>query len=401
MSKLIKRIHSDAQAFYKSMVWEFKSILKDKAVFVSFIGVAVLVSFLYTYIYSNETLPAINIGVVDLDNNTHSRQFLRMTTSSGYLKIQGKYTDINEAKKAFEKEDLLGIVVIPKDFSRDLQRGSQPTVSIYADASYILYYKQIATATQKAALYMGAGVKLKKDMAKGKLRQEAMPSIQPVSGKTVSLYNPSSGYGTFLIPVVLVIIFQTTMLTAIGILGGTMIEDKKIVSFYPNTQNFLGSLPIVMGKATVYLIFGLTILIIMLGMVMPLFNIPMRSSLLEVIVFMIPFLLSVVYLGIFLISFFRKREDAIMLIMFTSIPALLISGFSWPEMTIPTWISSLSYLIPSTLGARGFVSLTQMGASLQTIQDTWLQMWGLCIFYLILAILSLKRVYLIEKGNSK
>ena len=55
----------------------------------------------------------------------------------------------------------------------------------------------------------------------------------PVSAKVVSLYNPSSGYATFLIPVVLVIIFQTTILTSVGILGGTMREGNKLRKIYP------------------------------------------------------------------------------------------------------------------------------------------------------------------------
>ncbi|MXV38877.1 ABC transporter permease [Flavobacteriaceae bacterium Ap0902] len=397
MSKFSKRIKYDARAFLQSMLWEFKYIIKDSAVFTSFIGVAILVSFLYTYIYANETLPALNVGAVDLDNSTYSRQFLRMASSSGDIQVQGHYTDLEEAKKAFTNQTMHGIIIIPREFSRDLQKGNQPVVSIYADASYILYYKQIVTATQIAATYMGAGITLKKNMAEGKLATEAMSQTRPVSGTVVSLYNPSSGYGTFLVPIVLVIIFQTTILTAIGILGGTMREGGKFTKLYPNANYFLGTLPIVMGKATTYLIISLTILMIMLGIVMPTFHIPMRNGILPVIIFMIPFFLSIVYLGIFLLSYFKRREDAILFIMFTSIPTLMVTGYSWPLKAMPDWINIISYLFPSTLGSRGFVAMTQMGASLQTIQHIWVEMWALCLFYLILATLAMKKIYLNER----
>ncbi|MGI9527601.1 MAG: ABC transporter permease, partial [Weeksellaceae bacterium] len=364
MSKLIRRISQDARVYLQSMLWEFKYIVKDSAVFVSFIGVAVVVSFLYSYIYSYETLPALNVGVVDLDNSTHSRQFLRMATSSGDIQIQGNYLDLEEAKNAFAHQTLHGIITIPREFSRDLQKGNQPVISIYADASYILYYKQIVTATQTAATYLGAGVNLKKSMAEGKLSTEARSQIRPVSGTVVNLYNPSSGYGTFLIPIVFVIIFQTTILTAIGILGGTMREGQRFTKLYPNSNDFLGTLPIVMGKATTYLMISLAILMIMIGIVMPTYNIPMRNDILPVIVFMIPFILSIVFLGLFLMLFFKRREDSILFIMFSSIPNLMVTGYSWPLNAIPDWINILSYLLPSTLGSRGFVALTQMGASL-------------------------------------
>ncbi|AEK22354.1 Conserved hypothetical protein [Capnocytophaga canimorsus Cc5] len=381
----------------KSLLWEWKYIFRDKAVLFSFLGVSLIVPFLYTFVYSHETLEKLPIGVVDNDNSGNSRQLLRMMDGSSQVTIFQSYPDLVEARQSFDRQEIRGVVVIPDNFSQLLQRGEQPFISVYADASYLLYYKQILTAVKTSAAYLNAGIQIKKESAQGKLPTQARNDSVAVSAKTVSLYNPSSGYATFLIPVVLVIIFQTCILTSIGILGGTMREGKKLRKLYPHSDNFLGTLPIVMGKATTYLVLGLAILLVMLGVVMPVFNIPMRNNLLTVVVFMIPFLLSLVYLGIFLLNFFKHREDAIMLIMYTSIPALLITGISWPTTSIPNWIQVISYLVPSTIGAKGFVSLTQMGASAQTIQFYWVGMWLVCLFYLLLAVLSMKRMYLREK----
>lgn len=397
MRRIKSRIYIDSQAYMKSLLWEWKYIFRDKAVLFSFLGVSLIVPFLYTFVYSHETLEKLPIGVVDNDNSGNSRQLLRMMDGSSQVTIFQSYPDLVEARQSFDRQEIRGVVVIPDNFSQLLQRGEQPFISVYADASYLLYYKQILTAVKTSAAYLNAGIQIKKESAQGKLPTQARNDSVAVSAKTVSLYNPSSGYATFLIPVVLVIIFQTCILTSIGILGGTMREGKKLRKLYPHSDNFLGTLPIVMGKATTYLVLGLAILLVMLGVVMPVFNIPMRNNLLTVVVFMIPFLLSLVYLGIFLLNFFKHREDAIMLIMYTSIPALLITGISWPTTSIPDWIQVISYLVPSTIGAKGFVSLTQMGASAQTIQFYWVGMWLVCLFYLLLAVLSMKRMYLREK----
>ncbi|ATA92181.1 ABC transporter permease [Capnocytophaga canimorsus] len=397
MRRIKSRIYIDSQAYMKSLLWEWKYIFRDKAVLFSFLGVSLIVPFLYTFVYSHETLEKLPIGVVDNDNSGNSRQLLRMMDGSSQVTIFQSYPDLVEARQSFERQEIRGVVVIPDNFSQLLQRREQPFISVYADASYLLYYKQILTAVKTSAAYLNVGIQIKKESAQGKLPTQARNDSVAVSAKTVSLYNPSSGYATFLIPVVLVIIFQTCILTSIGILGGTMREGKKLRKLYPHSDNFLGTLPIVMGKATTYLVLGLAILLVMLGVVMPVFNIPMRNNLLTVVVFMIPFLLSLVYLGIFLLNFFKHREDAIMLIMYTSIPALLITGISWPTTSIPDWIQVISYLVPSTIGAKGFVSLTQMGASAQTIQFYWVGMWLVCLFYLLLAVLSMKRMYLREK----
>ncbi len=385
------------QAFIKAMVWEFKFIFKDKAIFSSFVGVAIIISFLYTYVYSKETLKDLPIAVVDNDNTTHSRQLLRMIDATEQAKIYGYYNDLLQAKKSFDKSETRGVIVIPSNFSKKLQRGEQPTVSVYADASYVLYYKQVVTAVKKSVGFLNAGIQVKKKLAEGNPFYQAKNTALPVQAKTVNLFNVNSGYATFLIPVVLVIIFQTTMLNTIGILGGTIREDNKVKKLYPEFNSLLGTLFIVIGKSMTYLIISLVILLIMVGICLPFYNIPMRSSFFNIAIFMIPFLLSIVYLGIFLTSFFKRREDAILLIMFTSMPALLITGFSWPTQAMPTWVQIVSYFAPSTLGAKGFIGLSQLGASFSDIKTYWLMMWGLCLFYLILAVLSSKRLFLVAK----
>ncbi len=392
MRKFRSYIYQSSADFSKAMLWEAKYIFRDRAVFFSFIIVATVVSFLYTYLYSEETLQELPVGVVDEDNTTNSRQLLRMIDATGQVAIYSSYLNLSDAQKAFQEEEIRGIITIPKDFGRTLQRGEQPVVSVYADASYMLYYKQVLTAAKVSATYLNAGVELKRNLAQGKLPEQAHSDALPVSAQVVSLYNPSSGYATFLIPIVIVIIFQTTILTAVGILGGSMREGNKLRKIYPNSDSFWGALPIVMGKATTYLGFSAVILLIILGIIMPFFGIPVRSSILSTLVFMIPFILAVVFMGLCLLNFVRTREDAIMLVMYTSLPAVMLTGFSWPSVAMPQWLNILSYIVPTTLGTKGFVAVTQMGASLTTIMSFWLGMWGLCLLYLFLATLTLRKV---------
>jgi len=392
MKKFKQYIYQSSADFTRAMLWEAKYIFRDRAVFFSFVIVAGFVSLFYTYLYSEETLQELPIGVVDDDHTSQSRQLLRMIDANSGMAIYSSYLNLSEAKKAFQQEQIRGIIAIPSSFSRDLQRGEQPSISVYADASYMLYYKQILTAAKVSATYLNARVEMKRTSAQGKLPSQVRDEAMPVSAKVVSLYNPSSGYATFLIPVVLVIIFQTTILTAVGILGGTMREGNKLRKIYPNSNSFWGALPIVMGKATTYLALSMAILLIILGIVMPLFGIPVRSSILSTMVFMVPFVLSIVFMGLCLLGFLHRREDAIMLIMYTSLPSVMLTGFSWPTVAMPEWLHAFSYIVPTTLGAKGFVSITQMGASLSTIFPYWAGMWGLCILYLVLSAFTMKKI---------
>jgi putative transport-related membrane protein len=385
-------IYQSSSDFLRALLWELKYIFRDRAVFFSFVVVASLVSFVYTYLYSEETLKELPVGIVDEDNSTSSRQLLRMIDATSQVRIVASYHSLSEAHRDFELEKIRGVITIPANFGRSLQRGEQPSLSVYADASYMLYYKQVLTAAKLSATYMNVGVEMKRNSAQGKLPTQAKEEAQPVKPTVVGLYNPAAGYATALIPVILVIIFQTTILTAVGILGGTMREGSKLPHIYPNAGHFWGAMPIVMGRATAYLLLSMGVLLSVLYIVMPLFGIPVRGNVLSVFVFMTPFILSIVFMGIALMHFFKRREDAIMLIMYTSLPAVVLTGFSWAWSAMPQWLHCIAYLVPTTLGAKGFVSLTQLEASLATILPFWGGMWLLCIFYLILASLTMRRL---------
>lgn len=151
-------IYQSSSDFLRALLWELKYIFRDRAVFFSFVVVASLVSFVYTYLYSEETLKELPVGVVDEDNSTSSRQLLRMIDATSQVRIVASYHSLSEAHRDFELEKIRGVITIPANFGRSLQRGEQPSLSVYADASYMLYYKQVLTAAKLSATYMNAGV---------------------------------------------------------------------------------------------------------------------------------------------------------------------------------------------------------------------------------------------------
>ncbi|WP_448823876.1 ABC transporter permease, partial [Capnocytophaga sp.] len=118
MKQFRSYIYQSSADFTRAMLWEAKYIFRDKAVFFSFVIVAVVVSFLYTYLYSEETLQKLPIGVVDEDNTAQSRQLLRMIDANSGVAIYSSYLNLSEAEKAFQREQIRGIVTIPNGFAR-------------------------------------------------------------------------------------------------------------------------------------------------------------------------------------------------------------------------------------------------------------------------------------------
>ena len=57
----------------------------------------------------------------------------------------------------------------------------------------------------------------------------------------------------------------------------------------------------------------------------------------------------------------------LLLLLFTSIPVLMLSGVSYPREGIPDWLFNLGQLFPSSHGVNGFIRIQSMGASIPEV----------------------------------
>ena len=172
------------------------------------------------------------------------------------------------------------------------------------------------------------------------------------------------------------------MLIGIGMISGTRAEQSAVGTAKSVLHGGQGMqiLSRVVACLSLYLIHVLFIY----GVAYRVWGFPMHAGLATVFGFLLPFLLAVILLGQALATFFKTRETAMVMIVWSSMLAFLISGFSWPIETMPHWIRAIAMLIPSTWGISGVLRLTQMGATFQQVQVEWIWLWGLSFLYLIL-----------------
>ena len=101
------------------------------------------------------------------------------------------------------------------------------------------------------------------------------------------MYAIRSYYAVFLV------IIQTTMLTGIGLLGGTFRERKRFANTHTEVSNIFDAIAIVLGKAFAYTSVGLFVFTIIIGMVLPLFDMPQRGNILDLYLYIFPYILVV------------------------------------------------------------------------------------------------------------
>jgi ABC-2 type transport system permease protein len=113
---------------------------------------------------------------------------------------------------------------------------------------------------------------------------------------------------------------------------------------------------------------------------------PRLGGILPLLIFAIPFVLSVAGLGFVVAGIFRKPIRVQLILASAGLPLFMVAGFSWPSEAIPPAIKLLSYVVPSTSAIDGFVKLSQLGAPLSAVSSEFLTLWALAILYNLVAL---------------
>jgi ABC-2 type transport system permease protein len=279
---------------------------------------------------------------------------------------------------------------------------------LYADASYFLKYRNEFLSTSTVNAYFGAGISVVKYLCEGKSFAEAKAAIDPVSAQVHVLYNPSTGYGSFIMPSIILIIIQQTLLIGIGLMGGSFSESKTPPFMLPPEKRHREVLPLLLGKTGVYLLVSVINICLAVFMVHHWFNYPDKSDFLQIIMLLFPYLLSTIFLGIGISTIFKHRESAIVFMVFLSPVALFVSGLSWPESAIPELINTAAKILPSTTAVPAYLRLRMMGIDITKVRTEliFLYIQALVYFLLLLGyfifrtkIKKVKAKTLLEKRN--
>ena len=356
-------------------IWwiEMKNTIKDEGVLIFFILVPLLYPLLYSWIYNNEVVRDVPVVIVDQSHTATSRQFIRMFDASPDVKAAYYCNSLSEAQALVAQQEANGIMLFPEDFERTLNRGEQAHVSIYCDMSIMLAYKAIYLTAIHVSLDMGKE-RQKEGIGTVTVRDEELRT-QPMEIAEEPIFNVTGGYGNAVLPGVLILILQQTLLLGIGLSAGTARENNRYQDLVPISKHHNGILKIVLGKSLCYFMVYCVVTAYITLAVPRFFNFTMLAHPIDLIRLLVPYLLSVIFFGMTVSCVVRYRENVMLLVVFTSIPFLFLTGVSWPQSNIPGAWEGLSWLIPSTFGVRGFLRLSSMGGTFADIRTEVFALW--------------------------
>lgn len=369
---------------------ELKRAFTDVGALVFFFIVPMGYPLLYAYLYSNEVVHEVPVVAVDECRSALSREFLRKSDGTADLKIVSYCSDIEEARELIRKHKAYGLIHIPQEFSKELAAGRQSTVNLYCDMSGMLYYKALLSGCTHVSLSMNKDIKMAR--LSGTSNVEKENTVQPVSYEFVAMANPQNGFCTFIIPAVLIVVIQQTLVLGISMLAGTESERRRGGEIFLS-EHYENPMAVLLGKGLCYFLIYVFVSLYVLCFVPHTFDLPMLWQPEDFVLFLVPLLLSCIFFAITVSYLVRERESCFLLFVFASVPILFMSGISWPASDIPAFWTWFSYCFPSTFGINGFVRLSSMAASLVDVRREYVCLWIQSGAYFLISMLIYIRMY--------
>jgi ABC-2 type transport system permease protein len=314
---------------------ETRQMLRDRSNLAVGLLLPVVLILLFGYGLSFDVKNA-PVAVVMEDHSPQARDMLAGLQGSPYI-APVWMTSMVEAEQRMRAGEVNAIVRVPQDFSRELGLG-------HGRIQLVLNGVDSNTAAAVEGYVGGAlatWAQQQADRAGGK--PNGVGSVQVVQRMWFNEANTSTWYlvpGLIALVMTLIGAFLTSLLIAREWERGTL-EPLFVTPVRP--------LEIVLAKLVPYLAVGAIDLAMCLLAAHFLFEVPMRGSLVVIVIASMLYLAVSLLLGLFISGRTRNQFEASQMALLTSfMPAMMLSGFVFDLRNVPVVVQVISQLLPAT-----------------------------------------------------
>jgi ABC-2 type transport system permease protein len=334
-------------------------------------------AFFYGSLYWQKGEHNVAVVVVDMDHSTTSKTLIRQLDAHPYIHITDEVPDLGTAREQLEKFDAQGVIFIPPRFEASLKSGKGTDIKLYLNTTRFLVSNDINKGVNEVVLTISAGIRVRYFQMQGYSFEQAKELMEPLRVEIKPMFNTTETYGDFLIPAILVIILQQALLIALAETFAKERENGTLGDLFLLSNKSIWGL--MNGKSAFYFILFSAYVFFFFTVNFTIFKIPFRGNPFALTALTILFLLAVIYLGIFIASFFKRKIIALQVLGFSSYPIFLSSGYSWPMQAMPVPMQALAQFYPMTPFLAGFTRITQMGAGWTDVMQEFVHLFVLVI----------------------
>ncbi|TXF77442.1 ABC transporter permease [Chryseobacterium sp.] len=309
---------------------EFLHVLRDKRTLLILFGMPVVQIMLFGFALSTE-VKNTKIGILDQDKSQTSIDLVAKIDANQYFDLDQELKSIHEAEDAFKGGKIKMIVVIPEQFSQNLNSGRKAQLQMITDATDINLANQINNFLSNIILDFYGQQTVQQ-------RSGILPEIR-------MLYNPQLKGAPNFVPGVMafILLIICVLMTAIAIVREKETGTMEVLLVSP-----MKPYVIILAKAIPYFILSMIILTSILILSVTVLDLPIKGNLFLLFGISIIFITTNLLIGI-VISILAGTQQTAMLISLigTLLPTLMLSGFMFPVEDMPIPLQIVSNVIPA------------------------------------------------------
>ncbi len=359
------------------LIKEFIQLRRDRLTFAMIFGVPLMQLLLFGFAINNDPkhLPT---AVTISDPGTFANSIVAALRNSGYFDVIAATNDPAAARRMLAEDKVSFIVEIPTNFSRDLIRGAQPELLIEADAT-----DPASASNAVGALGDIASDALRDDLT-GPLAIRAPPT--PAFTAVIHrLYNPEIITQYNIVPGLLGIILTMTMV----LMTSMALTRERERGTYENLLAMpVRPLEIMIGKIAPNILVGLVQASLVLAAARFVFGVPMLGSLGLLFGTLLIFIAANLAVGYTFSTIAQSQLQAMQMMVFFLLPAILLSGFAFPFRGMPVWAQWIGEALPVTHFLRVVRGILLKGNGAVEI---WPDVWPLILFLFAVGTIALLR----------
>ena len=350
--------------------------------------------FFMATIFGNGQMENIPIGIVDLDCTATSRNVARTVESVPTFRVAERYADAESARKATQRKEIYGYLVIPSRFEADVLGGRQATLSYYYHYALLSVGSEVRGAFETVLQPLSMSPVVQQAAALGISENRIESVLVPVTAQSHPLYNPDLDYSVYLSHPFFFILFQVIILLVTVYAIGSEIKFRTWSGWLDAAG--MNMFTAVVGKLLPYTLLFTAIGIFANYVMFGLMHIPFSCGFWPLNLATALFIVATQALGVFLFSLFPAISIIISIVSMVGSLGATLSGVTFPAPSMFPVVYYASFLFP----VRHFVEINQnLLYGDYGFPYTWQNVGALFVFMLValLVLPHLKRAIISRK----
>jgi ABC-2 type transport system permease protein len=275
---------------------EFLHIVRDPGTLFFALFIPMVQLFLFGFAVDTN-IRQVSTVVLDESKTQESRRLLDSFANSDVFQLGHTARTADEMYEAIRSGRARVAIRIPYDYARRLQNGTTATVQVLVDGSDSTVAAQAVSTSTGVALQESLG----RLLPDGKMPIEVRPSL---------LYNPAMRSANFFVPGLIGVLLQVMTVLLIAL---SLVRERERGTLEQLTMTPVAPLGLMVGKMLPYGALAFLELCIILTVMRIVFQVPIHGNTLLLLAMSLPYLLTLLGLGLVISTKARTQAEAFQL----------------------------------------------------------------------------------------